>query len=232
MNLRQIALEDQPPPKRLFAVLGWGCSGSKWLAHVLNDLPGVFCIHEGRPVWDLFAAAKPLEGHDYLKMAGLLGSAASAAGDVSSLSPYEIDKTRFELGGEFAVVSLTRNPFDRLWTYLELARRYNMGSGDEERLRLGTRMLNTIIEESAVANVVRMEDLISDPAALIETAYHLTDVMPSTEWVTSSMSLPRVNHRAPEGWFTQQQLGAIVDGLSPQAAERYTRLGYALEEAA
>lgn len=231
MNLRQIALEDQPPPKRLFAVLGWGCSGSKWLSRVLNDLPGVFCIHEGRPVWELFGNAKALDAVDYLKMVGLLGSASGAAGDVNSISPYSIGELNNAFGDQFSAIALTRDPFDRLWSELELMRRYNVGSGDSERIEVGARMLNTIVEEASVAPVVRIEDL-DGASVLRQTAFLLTDVAPTDAWVERSLKIPPVNHRAPEGHFTPQQRLQIIHTMSALARDLYARLGYHLEEAA
>jgi len=238
---------------RLFAVVTWGCTASRWLAKTLNDCPGVFAVHHAGQLWKQFAGADSGSGLRYLEIIGVLGNMGVAAGDVHGVARSEVAEIREAHGDAFRAVVLVRDPLQRLrsqlaifrdeadqndWdvTYLDnlfpqVIKRLPTGSYAERLFVHGVSLLNAIVEEVTIAPIVRMEDLTTNAQALTDLLGFLTGgtVTPPPEWAQAAVSSPRLNPhvRSKAVEFSEWQLRVIADVFDPRAMEIYRRLGYA-----
>ena len=67
---------------RLFSVISWGCAATHWLARALNSHSEIFCVHAGNFSLHQYGRAPYLDGPEYLRVIGELGTSYAAAGDV------------------------------------------------------------------------------------------------------------------------------------------------------
>lgn len=226
MSFRATWLADQKPPEQIFAVIGWGCSGSKWFARVLNDIPGVQCTHELALSQALYGTR--IKDLDFTRMLGAIGSASIAVGDVGSIDPQSLLEIRKEWGSRFKAVTLTRNPFRRMATYIELMKTYHPHLDSGEVFYSGIRLLDRVVEEAQAASLIKIEDLIHDAGALQTMANFLVGFFPSMEWADSATRTPAKNHRA-KAELTRGQKREIIRHLSADAQRIYAELDYDLD---
>jgi hypothetical protein len=250
-GLRRLLLEDQRPP-RLFAVVTWGCAATEWLAHHLNECPGIFCAHAANNLWNKFAGADWLSGLEYLEVIGMQGHAALAAGDVHGVARTDIPDIKNKYGERFNAAVVVRDPLPRLRSQLGLFSRYaqfrawdstylqNMfpdiikalpTRSYEELLFLhGANMLNAIVEEIAVGPFFRMEDITTDRQRLAALVEHLTGgaVVAPESWLDSAVKSSRTNSHVGSAShvFSDWQVEVLRKAVRPDAIELYCRLGY------
>lgn len=164
----------------LFSVISWGCAATHWLARALNSHPDIFCVHAGNFSLHQYGRAPYLDGPEYLRVIGALGTSYAAAGDVHGVDIRTIDEARDAFGDQFGCAIVVREPIARLHSQLALFRAnlqtrgwnvdhvqhfINRGvvlpvDNYETRLTLhGIWMLNMIVREQATARVWRCEDL-------------------------------------------------------------------------
>ena len=253
--LRDLNYADYPPPRRLFAVVSWGCAATNWLARALNECPGVLCLHAANFYWELFADARSLSGPEYMRIVGMLGTAEIAAGEVHGIARTDIPSIRQEFGDRFRSVVLVRDPLPRLRSQLALFKRYldaqawdvtyvdgkfpaavdalPTGSYEERLFIHGVNMLNAIVEELEVPPIVRMEDVTTQPAALLALVEHLTAgvIKPSTAWADSVMSIAATNRHSQGEQLILAPWQRRVFGtvLEKSAIQAYRDLGYSID---
>lgn len=245
---------DPPGAERLFAVVSWGAAGTHWLSRTLNDCPGVYCAHASNLLWTRFAGAQILDGADYLRLIAVLGAGNQAAGDVHGISRHDVPVIREALGDRFRAIVLVRDPLHRLVSQLALFSRYAhdqywdvgylsdkfphiqrllpTGAYEEWLFVHGANMLNAIVDEVRVSRVVRMEDLTTDPASLVELVSYLTDntVKASEAWAHTAIALGATNrHAIAERHLLDWQRRALVEVIDKAALECYRGLGYELD---
>jgi hypothetical protein len=248
---RRLHSEEKPLPERLFAVVSWGCAGTHWLSKALNDCPQIYCAHASNSLWTHFAGAQTLDGLDYLRLVGMLGSGNIAAGDVHGLGRHEISIARETFGDRFRAAVLIRDPLPRLYSQLAFFEKFAptrcwdteylkekfpdveamlpAGGYGEWLFVHGANMLNNIIDEVTVAPVIRLEDISTKPRALMRLVRALTEgqVDPTEDWAHRAVTTEKTNRHAIRaqrltGW-QRRVLEAVVED---RAIELYRELGY------
>jgi len=249
----ELTYEDYPPPQRLFAVISWGAAATNWLAAKLNDCPGIFCLHSSNEFWTQFADARSLNGVSYIRLVGMLGSGAQAAGDVHGISRYDVPAIREAFGDRFRSAVLVRDPMARLRSQLGLFARYAaVSSWDVDYLKgkfqnvvpilpsgsyedwlfvHGVNMFNNILDEGSLAGpLIRMEDVTTKPSALIDLVEHLTagHVKAPKEWAEAAVTSSATNRHATQGvtQFADWQKRVFEAVVEPRAIELHRELGY------
>jgi hypothetical protein len=250
----ELTYEDYPPPSRLFAIVSWGAAATNWLAARLNDCPGIFCVHSSNEFWAQFADARMLDGINYMRLIGMLGSGAQAAGDVHGITRHDVPLIREAFGEErFRSAVLVRDPMARLRSQLGLFKRYAevstwdvsylkdkfadvartlpSGSYEDWLFVHGVNMLNNIVQEEEMAGpLFRMEDLTTKPEALISLVDHLTggEVEAPKEWAETAIVSSATNRHASQEslTFTDWQKRVFEAVVEPRAIELHRELGY------
>lgn len=220
---------DKP---NLFAVVTWGCCGTKWLATTLNAYADIFCTHNlPGSLRRAGIQASPEQAMSLLTEAGL---GYRAAGDVHGIPRDAV--SRLQAAG-IRVVGLTRDPIPRLQSHLALYENYGwsrrLWSGMEyakplypaaktyEELMVvhAVNMLNTIIEELALFPVYRIEGIRDQWSEFTETL-----LGSPAEGIPA---VGRLNSHRREPGILDPGLQPIIDAVvKPEAWEAYRRLGY------
>src|SRR5262245_29106527 len=87
------AARPEAGPPNLFAVITWGCAGTKWLTQALNGHPDIFCVHALRfclSVRD--GVAESLDDVAVLSAVERMGTGHRAAGEVHGLSRTSVGR--------------------------------------------------------------------------------------------------------------------------------------------
>ena len=239
----------------LFSVVSWGCAATHWLARALNSHAEIFCVHAGNYSFHQYGGAPYLDGPEYLRVIGALGTSYAAAGDVHGVSIGTIKMAQDALGDQFRCAVVVREPMARLHSQLALfksnlkSRAWNIDhiqhfidrgvvlpvDNYETRLTLhGIWMLNMIVREQATARVWRCEDLTTKANVLAEFATELTGgaIPVDLPWANAAISSPRVEQHAgadpqPAGRrLDDWQIEALRKIVAPMAWECYSELGY------
>lgn len=240
-------------------MISWGCAATHWLARALNSHADIFCVHAGNFTWHQHGRAPYLDGPEYLRVIGALGTSYAVAGDVHGIDIRTIKETREVFGDQFGCAIVVREPIARLQSQLALFRAnlqtrgwnvdhvqhfINRGvvlpvDNYETRLTLhGIWMLNSIIGEHPVAKVWRCEDLTTKANVLAEFATYITGgaVPIDLSWASAAVGSPRVeqhvstDRRAGYPLFDDWQIEALRKIVEPKAWELYSELGYPLPD--
>jgi hypothetical protein len=175
----------------MFAVITWGCAGTKWLAQVLNGHPDIFCVHALRFCLSVREeVAERLDDVQVLSAVERMGAGLRLAGEVHGLARTSARRLQAKFGERFRCAGLVRSPAPRLRSQLALFETNdysprawpNMEYVDSlrgfssvaahvksyERLMFvhAVNMLNAVIEEQELFPLYRLEDLSTSPAAL------------------------------------------------------------------
>ncbi len=250
----RLVSENEECSEHIFAVSSWGCAGSKWLANVLNDCPGILCLHEATSYWRRLAGARNVSGVEYLRLLASLGSAATAAGDVNSVTRHELTDAERVFGERFRGMILVRDPLPRLRSVIAMfdglleARLWDVsyieakfpsavsllptGSYAERLFVHGVNMLNAVLDEIGRSEIIRMEDVTTRPDALIQLVDYLTagSVTPPETWASAAVVSSKVNrHTKAEFGFAPWQRRVIESVFDPAAISAYRSLGYTVE---
>jgi hypothetical protein len=251
-----VILNEEADIARLFSVISWGCAATHWLARALNSHADIFCVHAGNFSLHQYGGAPYLDGPEYLRVIGELGTSYAAAGDVHGVDIRTIEDTREAFGDQFGCAVVVREPVARLHSQLALfksnlqSRAWNIDhvqhfinrgvvlpvDNYENRLTLhGIWMLNMIVREQATARVWRCEDLTVKADALAEFTTEITagsvPIVPS--WASAAVGSPRVvrhastDRKPADRQLDDWQIDAIRKIVSPQAWDLYSQLGYA-----
>lgn len=240
---------------RLFSVISWGCAATHWLARALNSHSEIFCVHAGNFSLHQYGRAPYLDGPEYLRVIGELGTSYTAAGDVHGVDIRTIQVVRDAFGDRFGCAVVVREPIARLHSQLALfksnlqSRAWNVDhiqhfvnqgvvlpvDNYETRLTLhGIWMLNMIVRERATARVWRCEDLTTRADVLAEFATELTGgaIPVDLLWARAAIGAPRVEQHASfdrnpaDRQFDDWQIEALRKIVSPAAWDLYSELGY------
>jgi hypothetical protein len=255
----QRILSEEANIARLFSVISWGCAATHWLARALNSHADIFCVHAGNFSLHQYGRAPYLDGAEYLRVIGALGTSYAAAGDVHGVDIHKIQESRDAFGDRFGCAVVVREPLARLRSQLALFKS-NLESGTwnvdhvqhfinqgvvlpadnyENRVTLhGIWMLNSIIGEHPVARVWRCEDLTTRADVLVEFATYITggSVPIDLSWASGAVGSPRIDqhassdHEAAYRQFDDWQIEALRKIVEPRAWQLYSELGYPLPE--
>lgn len=212
---RTLAVASRATKKR-FAVVTWGCSASVWLTGVLNDIPGIVAVHEGRTMWEAVTGSRHLAAGEYMDLVAAL-SPGEAVGDVGSLSVDEAE------AAGIPYVALTRDPLARACSYFALLKNVLGEECTEHNLSLGAGMLNSITSENS-GRLFRMEDITSYGWALRDFVYLLTGVTVPLAWAENAVRTPPVNVHG--GALSQREREIALRAMTPRARDAYAALGY------
>jgi hypothetical protein len=184
-------LSDRPSPPGMFAVITWGCAGTKWLSQVLNGHPDIFCVHALRycvSVGD--GIGERLDDVQVLAAVERMGAGLPLAGEVHGLARTSVARLKAKFGARFRCAGLVRAPAPRLRSQLALFATHNYSprawpnmeyvdglqgfrrvahqvrTYDRLMFVHAVNMLNAVLEEQELFPLYRLEDLSSDPAAL------------------------------------------------------------------
>jgi len=252
----QAAIAEMYATPRLFGVVTWGAAGSHWLAATLNRIPDLLCLHDGRYPLRILHDGPPVDEVAWFRMLDILGSGHVAAGDVHGVDRARVPALRQAFGERIAFAVVVRAPRPRLASQFRLFRELERFGGWNvepmhalaDRLGLdlpdrghstlldlhGIAMLNAIVEERTVGPVYRMEDLVSDPAALGRLVAHITgdEVRPEPALLASLVARPRTNAHGDAGQaaFAPWHQAALDAVLLPEARRAYLDLGYREED--
>jgi len=233
--------------------VSWGCAGTKWLAKALNTHSEILCVHAGNHFMHRFGKGPRLDGFEYLRVLGAQASGYKAAGDVHGVSRGQVSDLRSRLGNLFGCGILIREPMPRLRSQLALFKRFSYrgwgaleyvdpiaaAAGCNPRLLNveqrhffhAASMLNTIVAETGVAPIYRMEDLSSDAERLSVCAKQLTNgaIEFSTSWAEAAIALGKINEHASKAQtpaFDDFERAIIKAVVKHEAWEAYESLGY------
>lgn len=236
---------DRP---NLFAVVTWGCAGTKWLSTVLNAHPKLFCVHSLRN-----CLRGLTDKGDEALMAAIdhMGLGYRAAGDVHGIARTSVPALRKVYGDRFRCVGLVREPVARLKSHLALFENYGWdrklwtGMDYVQRLRTFPRiahlatsyerlmvvhaanMLNTITEELPLFPVYRVEDL-ATPDVLRGFLEHLCDQETADDFLQWASDLQQNSHRRGRASDLEPWQDEIVRAVVlPESIAAYESLGYA-----
>ncbi len=193
------ALSDKPGPPGLFAVITWGCAGTKWLAQVLNGHPDVFCVHALRFCLGVGeGVSERLDDVQILSAVERMGAGLPLAGEVHGLARTSVPRLRARFGTRFRCAGLVRSPAPRLrsqlalfetnhysaaawpnmeyveslWGYERIA--HHVRSYDRLMFVHAVNMLNAGIEEQELFPLFRLEDLSTCPLSLRAFIRHIS----------------------------------------------------------
>ena len=258
INAFQDAVAEMYTTRHLFAVVSWGASGTKWLATLLNNVPGMFALHHGRAALSIFGNCPDSYEMDifaYARVLSMLGSGNTAAGDVHGISRDEVRQLRTRNFKNFHAVVLTRAPRARLASQLSLFRKlrhlkkydvqYIPALVDELNLPVpdlsyetlldvhGINMLNSIIEEAELGQVFRLEDLSTSSLALSTLLHTISGgaicELPDVR-IDSTESILNAHHHGQESVFESWHRDVFEAVVSPVALKIYAHLGYRRNE--
>ncbi len=225
---------------------------------MLDSHPDIFCVHAGNWAWHNFGGAQLLDGVPYLQLLGAQGHAHAAAGDVHGVSGASVPALRAEFGERFNAVVIVREPLARFRSQMHLFHRWKQYQPwdishvdaiiEQRGVRLpnpsaytdrfvvhAARMLDTIVDDSAVGRIYRAEDITSSSSELGELVAELTRerVAPDQHWLQAAVSRkPEATHAhsswgdASAGELLDWQVDVIRRVVSPKAWEAYAELGY------
>lgn len=193
------SLSDRPAAPGMFAVITWGCAGTKWLAQVLNGHPDVFCVHALRYCLGVGQGVpERLDDVQILSAVERMGAGLPLAGEVHGLARTSVPRLRARFGARFRCAGLVRSPAPRLrsqlalfetnhysaaaWPnmeYVESLRGYariaaHVRSYDRLMFVHAVNMLNAVIEEQELFPLFRLEDLSTCPASLRAFIRHIS----------------------------------------------------------
>ena len=253
-DVQRVLLKWHPPP-HLFVVVSWGCAASNWIAHVMNSHPDIFCIHEGNDELKVFGPLPGLDGLEYMRILMMLGRGYKASGDIRGVARHHIPQLRRVFGDKFSAAVVVREPMRRLHSQVALFHqlreiRHDVWKIDyvdalieQHNLRLpgpefdhklfihGVNMLNAILDERAVGNIYRTEDLTRDPVVLRRFVSEMTrDQVEITDaWLSRELHRKRINGHGGierrEPW-SAWQIDVIRKVVQPQTWVLYEQLGY------
>lgn len=236
----------------MFAVISWGCAGTKWTALALNSHPAVFCVHSANYYLHSMAHQRLVDGREYLNLLESIGTGHLAIGDVHGISRESIAEARRHYGSRLAVAVLVREPFSRLRSQVALTRKLRSGSAwdndyqqslarqsgldptrityEEASVVHAADMLNRIVEEQFFGPIFTLESLTQsrDQLARLLEFVSAGRALPTRAWLDHVNALPRQNqHRAETPISLTPEELRIVDRIfSPEARECYRALGY------
>lgn len=242
--------------ERVFSVISWGCAATAWVARTLNSHPDIFCVHAGNLAWQILGGKPRLDGVPYLRIIRAQGNGHLAAGDVHGVSRHLVPHLRAVFGDNFRAAALVREPMARLKSQLAIfdefanyrswdveyidaiVRRKDLSLPDEEyRTKLfvhGVNMLNAIVEERAVGEIFRAEDITTAPEALRKLVIHVTGgaISPSLDWSRQAIGARRSNShaRGRSVVFSDWQTEILRKAVEPEAWNLYSQLGYKLPD--
>jgi hypothetical protein len=185
------ASERGPGPPNLFAVITWGCAGTKWLSQALNGHPDVFCVHALRFCLGVQkGVAERLDDVGVLSAVERMGAGLRLTGEVHGIARTSVGRLKKAFGPRLRCAGLVRAPVPRLRSQLALFEYHgyspkawpNMDYVDSlpgfSRIAVHARsyqrlmfihavnMLNAVLEEQTLFPLYRLEDLSTKPAAL------------------------------------------------------------------
>jgi hypothetical protein len=243
---------------RLFAVVSWGCAGTHWLSETLDLHPQIRCFQNlnGKIAR---AGGTKIDGVEYAGLLESVSASYAAVGDVHGFDRRTIPLVQEAYGDWFRCAVLVREPVSRYRSQLALFRRHlERHSSSETAARRwnvkyvmeyarsvgvdrdeddyagwlvahGANMLNAILDERALAPVIRMEDLVSSPSSLLELTSLLTggSVEADADWAAEATSGPaRSAHAADGDALTDEELEVARRIVRPEAWQAYRELGY------
>ena len=238
--------------ERVFSVISWGCAATAWVARTLNSHPDIFCVHASNTAWQILGGKPRLDGAPYLHIIRAQGQGHLAAGDVHGVSRHLVPHLRAVFGDRFGAAVLVREPMARLKSQLALFdefsnyRKWEIGYIDaiirlkdlslpdeEYHTKLfvhGVNMLNAIVEERAVGEIFRAEDITTAPEALRKLVNHVTGgaISPSLDWSRQAIGVRRSNSHAGgrRVVFSDWQTETLRKVVEPEAWNLYSQLGY------
>jgi len=241
-----------PPPPEIFAVISWGCAGTKWAALALNSHPDVFCVHSANYYLQSMAQQRLVDGCEYLRVLESIGSGHRAIGEVHGVSRESIAELRAHYGARFSTAILVRDPLPRLRSQVALSRKLQSGAAwdkpyydrvaqsagldpaqltyEDSTVVHAADMLNRILEERQFGPVFTLESLAQSRTRLSELLLHLTRgrVTPTREWLDHVGTLPAQNQHQAEASapLTDRELRIADRIFRPEARECYRQLGY------
>jgi hypothetical protein len=190
---------DRPHPPELFAVITWGCAGTKWLTQVLNGHPEIFCIHALRYCIDVAdGVAARIDDVQVLSAVERMGGGLRLAGEVHGLARTSVPRLQAKFGKRFRCAGLVRSPAPRLRSQLALFATHNYSprawpnmeyvdrlpgfarvagmvrSYEQLMFVHAVNMLNAVIEEQKLFPLYRLEDLSANAAALSGFIDHIS----------------------------------------------------------
>lgn len=236
----------------MFALISWGCAGTKWAALALNSHPEIFCVHCANCYFESMTGVRRLDGVEYLRALEAIGTGHRAVGEVHGISRETLPALRDYYGSRLSVAVLVRDPLPRLRSQVVLTRQLNSGAAwDHEYLRLVVRqagldpatisydelsvvhaadMLNRIVEEQHCGPVFTLESLTVSRERLSVFLDHLTQgqVAPTDRWLDHVLALPRQNRHRANGTdaLTPREIQIADRIFSHEARECYRGLGY------
>lgn len=246
-----------PPPPEMFAVISWGCAGTKWTALALNAHPDVFCVHSANYYLQSMARQRLVDGCEYLRVLESIGAGHRAIGEVHGVSRESVAELRAHYGPRFSTAILVRDPLPRLRSQVALSRKLQSGdawdkpyydsvaqnagldpaqlSYEDSTVVHAADQLNRILEERQFGPVFTLESLTQSRTRLSELLLHLTRgcAAPTREWLDHVGSLPAQNqHRAEaSAQLTDRELRIADRIFRPEARECYRQLGYHVPDA-
>jgi hypothetical protein len=175
----------------LFAVVTWGCAGTKWLTQVLNGHPEIFCVHALRYCMGVSEGlAERLDDLQVIAAVERMGGGLQLAGEVHGIARTSVPRLQAELGKRFHCAGLVRSPAPRLQSQLALFATHNYSPRAWPKMEYvrdlpgfarvaskvrgyrqlmfvhAVNMLNAVLEEQQFFPLYRLEDLSSSATAL------------------------------------------------------------------
>jgi hypothetical protein len=240
-------------PLKLFAVVSWGCAGTKWLAHALNSHPDILALHHYTQTVLPGSASSAAQVMQRLEK---LGEDYRLVGDVHGAPRESIPELRAYYGDSFNAVVLVREPRARLMSQLALFVKQRNDTPQAEALSYirhirgydvvaesihnlqrmqfvhAVNMLNAIQPESTIGRVFRLEDIATDPEMLRELIAELSGGTwnVSQEFAAQAIAMPAFNrHRSAVQLpieFEPWQIDVLRNIVEPETWDCYRVLGY------
>jgi hypothetical protein len=236
---------------QLFSIVSWGCSGTSWLAKVLNSHKEIMCLHDFPIGYCDIENRNPFA---YMRSLYLTSYAYTLAGDIHGIPRESIPKIKKIYGNTFKTAILVRAPYPRLLSMLATVR-LNHGldndfsyiDGLAERLNIGevltwekrmfihsVNMLNAIVDEKKYVGdiIFRMEDLIKSPDNLCQLIVHISEgkIKPDEKWLVDALLIPPAHSHRDQYEeaivLTDEEKELIPVILSDQAIKEYESLNY------
>src|SRR5262249_28982767 len=203
----------------VFAVISWGCAGTKWLSHALATHPGILSVHSFNSVHEMYVPAKAaLTDVQVLNVLRLLGRGYALVGDVHGINRWSVPELKETFGDSFQAAAVIRDPVKRLLSQISLFEHGNYsekGWGDLDYLRHlpgfervyryypdrkkrffmhAANLLNAVLEERQHCLLFRMEDLTTRPESLCELVRHLSGgkLAVAPAWAEQILARPAV----------------------------------------
>jgi hypothetical protein len=233
----------------LFSVVTWGCAASHWLARALNSHPDIFSVHALNLTWATATGTPRIDGAKYVQALASLAPDYRAVGDVHGIGKEAVYEIKTKFRDRFRCAVLIRDPMARFRSALALyaISGHTRGWGDlshltdlvksvpipedtyENRLAIqGMTLLNSIGIERTLGPVVRQEDVTSDPVALQQLVFDLTDIEADLEWALETVKRPAAQAHSSTArveirdWHRE----ALKKIVTPQSWALYEEYGY------